>query len=374
MSTAELKDRLIHWCQINSGSRNRDGLRLMRDELMGAFAVLGHPVLVPLPDGYGDAFRIVCRPEAPVQILLGGHYDTVYEADHPFQLCDEPATNILRGPGVADMKGGLLVMLEALRTFESWHGKEHLGWEILITPDEEIGSPQSAPLWTEAATRFQYGLIFEPALPGGHMSRTRPANAIYTLTATGKSAHVGRDFANGRNAIFALSEALLEIERAVAGIPGAICSAGLITGGGPLNVVPDHARAEFNIRYRRAADAAIIGEIFAGTAQLIQEKREVALHWDARVSRPAKEISPGMESLFAAYKNLAGCFYISLDWRDTGGCSDGNNLAAAGLPNLDNLGVRGGAIHSAEEYVELDSLLERATLATLLLQHLAEQR
>src|SRR5699024_10097808 len=119
------------------------------------------------PRPLGDAFSFVQRPEAPVQVLLVGHLDTVFAPDHPFQSVREIEGNRLNGPGVADLKGGLIVMHAALEAIEQSPWRDAIGWRVLLNPDEEIGSPGSAPLLAEAAQHADAGLIFEPAMPDG---------------------------------------------------------------------------------------------------------------------------------------------------------------------------------------------------------------
>src|SRR3989304_2280040 len=129
----------------------------------------------------GNALSIRKRSTAPLRIFLGAHMDTVYPADHPFQKAVRVDQNTLRGPGVADSKGGLVVMLKALEALERSPYAQSVGWEVLINPDEELGSPGSAPLLAQAAKNTHLGLVFEPPLPDGALvgARKRPA----TLTA-----------------------------------------------------------------------------------------------------------------------------------------------------------------------------------------------
>ena len=165
---------VIRWANVNSGSRNIPGLDRMLGLLEEAFGILGgdreiiafQPVNLVTPDGgfvrepLGKALRISKRPGAAKQILLGIHYDTVYGADHSFQHCERLDENRLVGPGVADAKGGLAIMLKALEAFEKSPWAEHLGWEILLNPDEELGSAGSAGLWAEVAAKKLAGPDF----------------------------------------------------------------------------------------------------------------------------------------------------------------------------------------------------------------------
>ncbi len=189
------------------------------------------------------ALRLRVRPEAPVRILLGGHYDTVYGADHPFQRCTLLDAQTLRGPGVADMKGGLVVMLAALQAFEAAPESHRIGWEVLLGPDEEIGSSARAPRRGVAAARNHVGLVFEPARANGDLVSSRKGTGTFVVTCRGRAAHAGRDPAAGRNAILALAEFLPQADTLNRELPGVMLNVGNIRGGGAVNIVPDWAEA-----------------------------------------------------------------------------------------------------------------------------------
>ncbi|MEM1296293.1 MAG: hydrolase [Verrucomicrobiota bacterium] len=362
-------ETLKSWVSINSGSDNGDGLDQMREALESGIEEIPTVDKETIPFSKGKAIRLRCRPGCSRRVFLSGHMDTVYPKDHAFQEWSMIEPNRLVGPGAADMKGGLLVMIEALRAFETSPVASDIGWEVLISTDEEIGSPDSAKLLEEAARRCQIGLVFEPALQGsGNLSRQRLGSASFEVTATGKSAHAGRDFAAGRNAIAGLSAAIASLHK-LNKLKDNICNVGSIGGGGPVNVVPETATATFNFR---STDPLKVDSAIKTATSLARDQYGVELDWKGGFTRKPKLLTPEIESLFATYQACAKELGFNLSWRDTGGCCDGNNLAAAGLPNLDNLGVRGGNIHSSEEFVELDSLVERAQLTALFLTKYAE--
>jgi glutamate carboxypeptidase len=366
-----MRDRLIAWCAIGSGSDDAEGLRAMLDALRLDFRRLPAAAsVVPCgPDGTA-ALRLRCRPEAPVQALMVGHYDTVYGHGHPFRTPALRDPKTLVGPGALDMKGGLVVMLAALEELEAAPGRKELGWEVLLTPDEEIGSPHSAPLLREAAARHDLALIFEPAQIGGALVRRRLGTGLVSVTARGRAAHAGRNPRDGRNAIVALAELMVAVP-AVAEELGVLLNVGRARGGGPANVVPDRAEAEIDIRVRVAGDERRAVDRLTELAAAIGRRREVGFDVAAVLNRPPREIDARDERLFDAYRDCARAFGVEIDWRDVGGGSDGNLLAAAGLPCLDGIGVRGGKAHSSEEFCELPSLPERAAIAGVLLRRIA---
>jgi glutamate carboxypeptidase len=205
--TEELCARLTAWAHINSGSTHIAGLARMRDALASAFGEIPGVTIeiVPLAGTEACALRVRCRPGAPRQILFSGHYDTVYDAAHSFQTCERIDARTLRGPGVADMKGGLLVMLTAAQLLETSPAAAQLGWEALLTPDEEIGSAGSAPVIAATARRHRLALVFEPARGNGDLVRSRKGTGNFSVTCHGRAAHAGRVPNNGRNAIVALA-------------------------------------------------------------------------------------------------------------------------------------------------------------------------
>jgi glutamate carboxypeptidase len=207
-----------------------------------------HIERIPLAEGR-TAIRAELRPNAAMKVLCSGHYDTVFEADHPFQaprvLEDPPRLN---GSGVADMKGGLVVMLATLAAFEKSPHAAEIGWTILLTPDEEIGSIYSAAVIAAEAPRHQLGLVFEPARESGAMVRSRAATSIFKIEVHGREAHAGRNPEDGRNAVTALARLCLEIDALPPTISNTLVNVGNFTGGGTVNIVPEFAQAEINAR------------------------------------------------------------------------------------------------------------------------------
>jgi glutamate carboxypeptidase len=378
---AQMTSRLIDWTGINSSSNNPGGLAKMHHAITQAFAGLPGmvetvelpPVREFLPNGdvvhqaVGNAYRHRCRPGAPVQVLLSGHMDTVYPPDHPFQHAKiDPVTGRLNAPGAADMKGGLLVMLHTLQAFEEC-GEGNVGWEVLITADEEIGSIASDPLFAEAAARCHVGLIFEPCMPDGSLARSRKGSGTFNAVVTGRAAHAGRAFSEGRNAIVALAELIGRIHELNREFPHAVFNTGRVQGGGALNVVPDRAAAQFNFRVPDPETIPLIEANIAAIVEDMSRREGFSINWQGGFTRPPKKIGPAEEAIFAQICTLAAADGETLQWKDTGGCCDGNNLSYYGLPNIDTLGPRGAHIHSSQEFVELASMPQRVRLATRLL-------
>ncbi|NIJ15923.1 hydrolase [Sphingobium vermicomposti] len=382
---APMLDQVLAWSAINSGSRNLTGLKTVASGLADAFSVLpgemtmsgaaavtsvdadGRENAMPL----GDNILLTVRPEAPLQLLFTGHMDTVFPADSAFRHCRMDG-DLLNGPGVADMKGGIAVMLAALRAFEGSPLHDRIGYQVVLNSDEEIGSPGSAPLLRQAAQGKQAAFTYEPsALPDGTLAGARPGSGNFSIIVTGRSAHAGRNPADGRNALLAAADIALRLEQLVG--EGLSVNPARIDGGGPNNVVPDHAILRVNIRpvsaerqqLAEASMAHIIGEV--------ARMRDVSIHIHGGFGRPPKTLDAQALALLDLVSACGRRLAQRIGWRDTGGVCDGNNIAACGVPVVDTMGVRGGAIHSPDEYLIVPSLAERASLTALLLCTLARE-
>lgn len=365
---------LVRWAEQNSGSGNERGLDRMRGLLKTSFGALPGVSVeeIALPGSTKKALSVTQRPEAPFTVLCSGHYDTVYDEAHPFQKCRMEGDK-LHGPGVADMKGGLAVMLAALEAFEASPEAERLGWQVLLTPDEEIGSAASKSVILETARKHKLGLVFEPARGNGDLVKARMATGTFKAVCKGRAAHAARIPNEGRNAIVALAEFLLGVHALPSRIPGILVNVGAIRGGGPVNIVPDHAEADINIRIGRKEERAEVERHLATLAADINAREGLSLVVEGAIDRLPKECGAVEQKLFEAWQKAGAELGIaSFGWQHSGGGSDGNLLSEAGLPNLDGVGIVGDHLHSDREYCENASLIQRAQLAALVLHRLAQ--
>lgn len=373
------------WAAINSGSRNLDGLARMAETLAQAFAPLGgeialrEPTPVEAVDAQGQArlvphgrnLHLTKRTNAPTRVLLTGHMDTVFAADHPFQTLKWIDERTLNGPGVADMKGGIAVMLAALEAFETSPLAERLGYEVVINGDEEVSSLGSRDLLAEAAGRVQLGLTYEPALPDGTLAGARKGSGNFAVVVKGRAAHAGREPEKGRNAIVAAADLALRLAGLVR--DGLSVNPAKIDGGGPNNIVPDLAVLRFNVRPTTLADQQAAERAIADLLAEIARRHDVECTLHGGFARPPKPMDAHQQRLFELVRDCGRDLGLAIGWRDTGGVCDGNNLASHGLSVVDTLGPRGGAIHSDQEYLLVDSLVERAKLSALVLMRVARE-
>lgn len=373
------------WSRINSGSHNRAGLDAMRKRLAEAFGALEADACeVELPSSqvvektgeirdveYPPALKVSKRPDAPVRIVLTGHMDTVFPPESGFQdwtLWDEDTLN---GPGVADMKGGLLVMLHALLGLERSPWADRIGYDVLISPDEEIGSLGSGPKLAELGRRADVGMTYEPALADGSLAGARKGSGNFTLRVRGRAAHAGREHHLGRNAIVAAAEFAAALDRLNGKRQDVTFNVSRIEGGGAPNVVPDLGIVRFNCRVPAEADAAWASEEMKTLVDAVNRRDGIAADLHGGFTRPPKPMTPANLQMFEWTRTAGKAIGLDIAWKDTGGVCEGNNLWASGCPNVDTLGVRGADIHSDREIAKLSSFAEKAKLSAVMLMKFA---
>jgi glutamate carboxypeptidase len=296
--------------------------------------------------------------------------DTVFPGDHPFQSVTQVDAETINGPGTADMKGGLGVILHALTAFEATPDARSIGYDVMINSDEETGSLSSAGLIAELARGKYAALTYEPsALPDGTLAHARGGTGNYSITIRGRSAHAGRNPEDGRNALVAAAELVVRLTRLAA--EDITINPARIDGGSANNVVPDLAVLRFNIRPRSSEAMQRFDGQLADLLSALAEDREVQVHSHGGVTRPPKPVDATAQKLFDLVRDCGAELGQTIGWQPSGGVCDGNNIAACGVPVVDTMGVRGGAIHSPQEYMIIPSLAERAALSALVLGRLA---
>lgn len=373
-------------CNINSGTFNLEGLASVQERLVKEFAVLGGETKIhdskPLKmvdelgievtQPLGQMIHISKWPDAKTRILLCIHMDTVYNLEHTFQECRMLENGNLNGPGVADAKGGLVVMLNALKTLEASPLAGKIGWEVLINPDEEIGSPGSVGVIKEIAPRCTVGLLFEPSLPDGTLVSWRKGSGNFTFVVRGRAAHAGREFDKGRNAIVAAAR-LADVIDKFNTDPEVTFNIGRIRGGSALNIVPDLAIVRVNVRVKTVQQQSNVEDQFEQAVKDFNQLDGISVVQSGSFTSPPKPLSDDVTQLQERIEQCGESLGIEVKWRGTGGACDGNKFAAAGLPNIDTLGPCGGDIHSSNEYLIPESLVPRAKLAALILLSYASE-
>ncbi|MEM1329983.1 MAG: M20/M25/M40 family metallo-hydrolase [Planctomycetota bacterium] len=314
-------------------------------------------------DGAGDRGR--------PRVLIAGHLDTVHDPGGDFRELSIAADGrTALGPGCVDMKGGLVIAVAALEALEE--AGIPVAWSFLMNADEETGTYHSAGHLRDAAERHDWGIALEPALAGGELAIERVGSGQFMIECRGKAAHVGRAFTDGVSAVTKLAECLVAIGEMPEPERGKILNVGPIQGGAATNAVPDRAMAWGNVRFPDPAMSDEIGRELDALATAADALPGVTVH--RSFNRPAKPLRPDTERLGLAARAAAEDLGQSLPFAKTGGVCDGNIMQDAGLPTIDTLGVRGGGLHTPDEWIELPSLVERCQLLAVLLSRLAEGR
>jgi glutamate carboxypeptidase len=371
------------WAAVNSGTGNLTGLAEVASMLADAFAALpGDMRLIePAPAErvtaagiveaveHGRHLHLKVRPDAPVQMLFTGHMDTVYPPDHVFQALTDLPDGTLNGPGVADMKGGLAILLGALTAVEQV-GIPELGYEVIVNSDEETGSFSSAALIEAAARGKHAAFTYEPALADGTLAGARGGTGNFSVVVHGRSAHAGRNPEDGRNAVVAAADLAVRLHKARG--PRLAVNPARLDGGGPNNVVPELAVLRVNFRPATADDCVRARAHLDAAVAMITAEHDVRVSVHGSFNRPPKPIDDAAARLFGLVRDCGRELDLPIAWASTGGVCDGNNIAAQGVPVIDTMGARGGAIHSSEEFLIPESLPERAALSALAILRIAE--
>ncbi len=301
------------------------------------------------------------------QVLLLGHFDTVWPVGELARQPWREHDGRLYGPGVYDMKAGLAIAMLAVRALQD--SPEGLPGRVacLFTSDEETGSETSRAVIEDEARRSVAALVLEPALGDGGVKTWRKGCGQYVLRARGVAAHAGVEPEKGASAIHELVGQIPAIRALEDPSRGLTINIGQIGGGSRVNVVAEEAFASIDVRVTAQDDAA---RVDAALRALRPVDPRVSLHLDGGIDRPPMERSAPVLHLYEQARAVAEAFGRNLGEGGTGGGSDGNFTAAAGVPTLDGLGAVGGGAHALGEYVDVASLPWRAALLAGLLRRI----
>jgi glutamate carboxypeptidase len=303
-----------------------------------------------------------------------GHYDTVFEPDSPFQSFRPPEEGVGNafGPGVADMKGGLAVLLYALRGLAEMGQLDRASWTVVVNGDEEIGSLGSRERIEAAARESDYGLVFEASY-GWSMVRSRRGLGQFHLEVEGVAAHAGNAHARGRSAVRELAQKILEIEALTDYDRGLTLNVGTISGGTKRNIVPANASAWIDVRYDDPETGEWIRQRLEEIAATTFVEGTRTTLWGT-LHRPPKLETDEVTVLLDRHTEVVHDLGLPPPERvHSGGGTDGSLMGADGRPTLDSMGVVGGNAHTSEEFVVLDSIPERALIAAILLMRLIQE-
>lgn len=294
------------------------------------------------------------------RVLALGHSDTVYPVGTLERMPFRRARGRLWGPGVLDMKAGIALFVFAMRALRELRIPVRRRVVLQLNSDEEVGSESSRRLTEQEARRSDAVLVLEPATGlEGKLKTARKGVGSYTISVEGRAAHAGVDFEKGANAIVELARQLTRVARFTSLRRGVTVSPGVISGGTRVNVVPEEARAEVDVRVVRLRDANLLDRKFAALKPV---DPRCSIRVTGGLNRPPMERSPGVVNLFRTARRLGRELGMELEESTSGGGSDGNFTAALGVPTLDGLGAVGEGAHSAAECVLIRCLAPRAAL------------
>ena len=350
---------------IDSGSYDKSGVDRVGDRFIQFFTEHGLPTTVERNDTYGDAIHIrlddALSNEKP--ILLMGHRDTVFPKGEVSRRKFKIENGRAYGPGVVDMKSGLVMNAFVLAAFKRFGGAP-APLAGLITSDEEIASPSSRPVIERVAREAMCVFNSEPGRATGNVVTGRKGGIFLRFDVFGKAAHSGGAFEKGISAIGEVAHKIVALHALTDLTRGITLNVGLVSGGQSVNTTAPHADGRIDLRYVRPADRSfaldaihkiIDGATIPGTTATVEILGEFA---------PLAQ-SPGSQRLFDAYTSAAGALGMAVEGEFSGGCADSGFTAGVGCPTVCAVGPVGGNAHTPEEYLEVDSMVPRAQALAL---------
>ena len=355
---------------IESPSDDPDAVNRCGRELTSQLEAIGGMV-TPVPSATaGDHLRAAFGA-GPRQILLLGHFDTVWPVGQLSRMPLKRDGGKLYGPGAFDMKAGIGLAALATRALMDRGGIDGCSIVMLWTTDEEIGSKTSRALIESEASKSEAVLVFEPSLPGGALKTSRKGVGQFEMIARGVSAHAGLDPGKGVSAIRELARQIVALDDLQDPARGVTLTAGIVSGGTRVNVVPAEARATIDARAITRADAERVERAMRSLAPRVPG---ASIEVTGGFARPPLERTAEVVRLFELAKTSAAEIGVTLEEGGAGGGSDGNFTAALGIPTLDGFGAIGDGAHALHEHVEIDALVPRAATIATVLDHLARAR
>lgn len=357
---------------IDCGTLTVDGIDVVATLMAQKYLDLGWNVKRIDCGIAGTGLEVRNKPQADhIDVMLIGHMDTVFPvgtaAARPMTHDDERAY----GPGVSDMKSGLLSVVYALRDLDPT-ALDALSICVCMNPDEEIGSLHSETWLKSVAINAKHVLVAEAARADGSLVKARKGMARYRLSFHGKAAHAGNEPQNGRSAITEMAHWILAINAMTDFESGTTLNAGVVSGGAGANIVPDFAEVVVDVRFWDNDEyAAVDAQIRALTETPFIDGVTITVEREAH--KPSMVPSPQTEVLMAQVEAVGKELGIDITWQAVGGGSDANLTAVLGIPTLDGLGPIGAGFHSEDEWLDLASIEPRIRLLQQVLVKIAQQ-
>jgi glutamate carboxypeptidase len=364
---AQQKDRMVaairELVEIESPSDHKPAVDGIAAFLAQKFEALGGRAQLHRSTEFGDSLQInFAGPESPSRrpVLLLGHYDTVYPLGTLASMPCKIESGRLRGPGVLDMKTGIILMLHAIEALQRWHGKLPRPVTVFLVSDEEVGSRSSRKITEALANQSAGVLVLEPAAGlRGAVKTARKGVGEYTLRVKGIAAHAGLDPGKGHSAILEISRQIASIAKLNNLRQGLSVNAGVISGGTRSNVVAAEASSLIDVRIKSAQQAAGIDRKLHSLKPF---DKHCKIELTGGINRLPMERTAGVAALYKKAREIAAHIQWKLEEAAVGGGSDGNFTAGMGIPTLDGMGGVGDGAHAVHEYIVINELPHRALL------------
>jgi glutamate carboxypeptidase len=361
-------DTLGDWVNHDSPTFDKPSVDALGRRITDAFVRLGASVETQPQSEYGDHYRITWG-EGARQILLLGHIDTVWPkgeaARRPFAVRDGKAS----GPGINDMKSGIVIGLYALQTLVETAQKPIHRLVYLLTSDEENGSLSSRELIEDEARHSDYALVLEPSRYGSLVT-WRKGIGRFNLKVIGVAAHSGVDPEKGVSAIEEIAHQILKLQAMTDLSRGTTVNVGVVQGGSRVNVVAASAQAECDLRVMTVDEGEHMERAILGLTPFLEG---TTLQVDGGMNRPPFEESAAGLALYERARVIGARLGLEIEKTGTGGGTDGNFTAALGVPTLDGLGAVGQGSHALSEEILIDSIPQRAALLAELVMDLSKE-
>ncbi|MGD8962895.1 MAG: M20 family metallopeptidase [Desulfobacterales bacterium] len=363
---------------IDSGSHYTEGLNQVAGFFQERFdRIRWKTTRHAFDDGKVPCLEVSNRPldgdDAALDLLFIGHMDTVFKEGTTARRLFSKDDKRAYGPGVCDMKGGLVTMLHVAEVLQQTGTADNIAIAMAFNSDEEIGSRVSRPWYESLAKRSRCVFVFEPWRATGERLLHRKGGGVFYVTCHGRAAHAGVAPDDGANAVIELAHQILAIKELARDERGTTVNVTVVSGGTAANVIPDMAKASVDVRIAELEEAQRIEDDFNALSHNIQTP-DVRVEVAGGINRMPMVPSEKTIQLWEQIKTIGEAIGIDMKLTSTGGCSDGNFTASLGIPTIDAMGIRGGGAHGLDEYVELDSIVPNVHLMCEIVKGFAEGR
>jgi glutamate carboxypeptidase len=359
---------------VDCGTTNKAGVDRVGSWVGERCAAWGWRVERLPQNEYGDLWKAHLQGQGRGRVLLLGHLDTVYPDGTAAARPMHVERDKLLGPGVCDMKGGLLVGMYALRALQQADFADFEELTFFFNSDEEVSSPVSKSAYQLEARGVDAALVLESARPNGDIVSSRKGSGTYRLDVTGRSAHAGVEPEKGINAVVELAHRTLALQSLDALAPGVTVNATMIAGGTASNSIPESAWVDLDVRAVDRQGAQLIHQALLDTAAQPSTIPGAQVRLEGTFHFPPMERTPPVAFLAGLARQSADALGFQVGESATGGASDASNLAALGVPVLDGLGPVGGMDHSPQEYIFPDSIVPRTAMLAGLIRRILAAR